>query len=193
VILLLSLLAGGILGYVCGGSITGLQHLRLRGELVLVGLLLMQGLLPVVLASGVTGRALYWVWALTFPVMAAICAANRKVPGMALATAGLALNAAVILLNHGMPVGPEAVSAAGGSLESLKAMDFAHNAANARTIFPALADVLPIPGAAWMRGAASPGDVVLSCGVAVCLSNAMVRYSRIATTPRAGTHAPAQK
>jgi hypothetical protein len=193
VILLLSLVVGITVGLACGGRWSGLQHLRLRGESVLVALLFTQMLLPWMSASGVAGRTLFWLWAITFPVMAGICMMNARVPGMALASAGLVLNAVVILLNLGMPVLPEAVSVAGGSIAVLNSMDFAHNVVNARTMLPVLADVLPIPGPAGVRGVASAGDIVLACGVAVCLSGAMIRHARVASHPRAGSSLHTEK
>lgn len=171
-ILLLSLPLGLALGIATGGSLRGLKQFRLRGELVLVALLLMQGLLPLVSVSGVGRQALYWAWALTFPIMAGVCLVNFRVPGMVLAGVGLALNAAVILLNSGMPVLPEAVAAAGGALAVLKSTDFAHVLATAGTRLRVLADVLPIPGPPGIRGVASAGDVLLACGVACAISSA---------------------
>jgi hypothetical protein len=165
VILLLGLVLGGLLGMAAGGRLTGLSALKLRGELVLVALLLMQGLLPLLSASGVSRDVLYWAWASTFPAMAVVCLLNVKTPGMAVAGAGLALNAAVVLLNHGMPVLPAAVMAAGGSAEMLRNVDFAHNSVSAATALPFLADVLSIPGPAGVRGVASAGDLLLACGV----------------------------
>jgi hypothetical protein len=193
VILLLSLVLGIGLGLACGGSLGGLQNLRLRGEPVLVILLFSQMLLPFVPASGASARALYWIWALTFPMIAAICVANLRVPGMALASVGLALNAAVILVNFGMPVLPGAVSAAGGSVAVLKEMDFAHVVGTARTLLPALADVVPIPGPTGFRGVASAGDIVLSCGVAVCISRAMAGRVRVVGRSPAGSVIPLEK
>jgi hypothetical protein len=173
VILLLSLPLGIVLGLAIGGRLSGLGHLRLRGEWALVALLVLQGLLPLVSASGAGKQVLYWVWALSFPIMAGVCLLNIRVPGMALAGAGVALNAAVILLNFGMPVLPEAVAAAGGSAVVLSSTDFAHTVASARSLLPALADVLSIPGPAGIRGVASAGDVLLVCGVATVLGSAM--------------------
>lgn len=171
-ILLLSLPLGAALGLAAGGRLSGLKQLKLRGELILIALLVMQGLLPLVSAGGVARTVLYWVWALTFPLMTGVCIANVRVPGMALAGAGLALNAAVILLNSGMPVLPDAVAIAGGSIAALKNMDFAHTVATGTTLLPALADALPIPGLPGMRGVASAGDVLLASGVASVLAAA---------------------
>jgi hypothetical protein len=166
VILLFGLVFGAVLGLAAGGRLAGLAHLRLRGDYVLVVVLLMQGVLPALSASGASLEALYWVWAVTFPVMAVVCLLNSRIPGMSVAAVGLALNAVVVLLNHGMPVLPAAVIAAGGSVEMLRSPDFAHNAASAATTLPFLADVLAVPGPAGVRGVASAGDLLLAGGVA---------------------------
>ena len=173
-ILLLSLPLGLALGIAAGGSLGGLKRLRLRGELVLVALLLMQGVLPLIAVNGAQRLVLYWAWALTFPVMAGLCLVNLRIPGMALAGAGLALNAAVILLNSGMPVLPEAVAAAGGAAV-LRSTDFAHVLVTAGTRLRVLADVLPMPGPPGIRGVASAGDLLLACGVASAAANSMLR------------------
>jgi hypothetical protein len=171
VILLLSLPLGLALGIATGGSLRGLKQFRLRGELVLVALLLMQGVLPLVSASGIGKQALFWAWALTFPIIAGVCLVNFRVPGMVLAGVGLALNAAVILLNSGMPVLPAAVVAAGGAAAVLKSTDFAHVLVTAGTRLRVLADVLPMPGPPGIRGVASAGDVLLACGVVAVLAS----------------------
>jgi hypothetical protein len=175
VILLLSLPLGVALGLAAGGKLDGLKQLRLRGEFVLVAVLLLQGMLPLVSAGGATRQMLYWAWALTFPVMAGVCVANYRVPGIALAGVGLAMNAAVILLNSGMPVLPEAISAAGGVVSALKTTDFAHNVATAATRMRGFADILPIPGPPGIRGVASAGDVLLACGVATAIAASLLQ------------------
>jgi hypothetical protein len=166
VILLFGLVFGAVLGLAAGGRLAGLAHLPLRGDYVLVIVLLMQGVLPVLSASGVSREVLYWVWTATFPVMAGVCLLNFKVPGMSVAALGVALNAVAVLLNNGMPVLPAAVIAAGGAVEMLRSPDFAHNAVSAATKLPFLADVLAIPGPAGVRGVVSAGDLLLAGGVA---------------------------
>jgi hypothetical protein len=193
VILLLSVPIGLVLGLAAGGGFSGPRELRLRGELILVSLLVLQGILPVVAAGGVARTVLYWVWALTFPVMAGICMANLRVPGMALAAVGLALNAIVILANSGMPVLPEAVMAAGGGVLAIPPTDFGHTMAGAATLLPVLADVLPIPGPVGIRGAASAGDVALACGIVVCLTASMLRAGRNRRSDHAGSPLGLQK
>jgi hypothetical protein len=170
VILLLSLPVGLAIGFASGGRLARLEGLRLRGELLLVGLLVAQGILPLLSAAGVARTVLYWAWAATFPLMLIVCLFNLRIPGTSLAAAGLALNAAAILLNSGMPVLQDAVATAGGSALTIARADFAHTVAGARTLLVVLADILPIPGPAGVRGVASAGDVLLASGVAVAIA-----------------------
>jgi hypothetical protein len=187
VILLLGLVLGALLGLAAGGRVSGLAHLHLRGEYALVGLLIMQGALPALSAAGIAREVLYSAWALTFPAMAVVCLLNVKTPGMAVAGVGLLLNAAVVLLNHGMPVLPAAVVAAGGAAEMLRDPDFAHNAVSATTRLPFLTDVLPIPGPAGVRGVASAGDLLLACGVGGTVAWAV---REMVARDRTGIHCP---
>jgi hypothetical protein len=178
VILLFSLPVGIALGLTAGGRLAGLKQLRLRGEYILVGVLLLQGALPLVAAGGAARQALYCVWALTFPVMAGVCVVNYRVPGIAMAGVGLAMNAAAILFNYGMPVLPEAVVAAGGAMAALEPADFAHTLATAATRLRLLADILPIPGPPGIRGVASAGDVLLAGGVATAIAASLLQRVR---------------
>jgi hypothetical protein len=181
VILLLGLVLGALLGIAAGGRIVGLGHIRLRGDYALAGLLVVQGALPALSVAGVSREVLFWAWAITFPAMAVVCLLNIGTPGMAVACAGLALNAVVVLLNHGMPGASVAVVAAGGSLEMLRSPDFAHSGATVATSLPFLADVLPMPGPPGVRGVASPGDVLLACGVAGTVGSAVREAVRLRT------------
>jgi hypothetical protein len=125
--------------------------------------------------------------------MAGVCMANYRVPGIALAGVGLAMNAAVVLLNSGMPVLPEAAAAAGGVMTALNATDFAHNVATAATRMLGLADVIPISGPVGIRGVASAGDVLLAGGVATAIAAAILQVPRGSSTAGAGSPTAAPK
>jgi hypothetical protein len=173
VILLLALPVGVALGLLAGGRIGGLAILRLRGETILVVSLVCQGLLPLLSTGGAARQLLFWAWAVTFLVSVAVCLLNLRTPGMGLVTTGLALNAAVVLLNGGMPVLSAAVTQAGGSSLTIAATDFAHVFVSTATRARVLADVIPIPGPSGVRGVASVGDLLLACGVTVAVASAM--------------------
>jgi len=172
--LLLSLAFGAAVGLTAGGRIKTLAGARLRGESGLVLMLILQGAAPLLSALGFGRSALFWLWAATFPVLIGLCVLNARLPGMALAAVGLALNALVILLNGGMPVFSEAIVAAGGRAFAPAARDFVHVALAPGTWGPFLADVLPVPGPSGLRGVASAGDLVMACGVAAWISAAMI-------------------
>ncbi|MBW3594622.1 MAG: DUF5317 domain-containing protein [Actinobacteria bacterium] len=88
-------------------------------------------------------------------------AANRHLPGMLLAALGLLLNVIVISANAGMPVSQEAAEIAGleGELTNL---GIKHEVLGPDTVFPWLADVIPLPG---LNALISVGDVVLAAGI----------------------------
>ena len=177
VVMPLAIVLSLALGYLAGGDIRGLTNLRLRGEWVLVLLLVCQLSLPLLRLEGPYAQLAYAVWLASYPVMVLICVLNHRVTGMFLAASGLALNGIVIGLNRGMPVSPAAVEAvAAGARFTLQRGDFAHVVLDAATRLPLLADILPVPGPAGVRSVASVGDVLLICGVAGVVVSAMLRH-----------------
>lgn len=153
----------------------GLKQFRLRGESLLVLLLVPQLVLPVARLQGVAASVAYWSWLATFPLLIGLCLWNRSVRPLWLVAAGLALNALVIVLNGGMPVSVSAVAAAtGGAALLIHVGDFAHVAMSASTRLPWLGDVLPLPGPIFMRAVASPGDLLLACGASASVAAATV-------------------
>lgn len=180
VVLPVALAVAMALAVASGGTLERLATVRLRGEVVLVSVLLLQFALPWLKLGGAAGRLAYAVWFATFPVMVLICLLNYRAPGMAIAGLGLALNAAVIGANGGMPVSAAVVASMSPGAFAIQEGDFVHVAMSAATRLPILADVLPVPGPAGMRGVASAGDVLLVCGACGVVAASMV-----------GRHAPA--
>jgi hypothetical protein len=84
-------------------------------------------------------------------------AANVRLTGAALVAVGGALNLAVVLLNHGMPVDAAAAAAAGASMPS----DVLHVVVGDGTVLAVLADVIPVPLA---RAVYSIGDFCIALG-----------------------------
>ena len=173
-ILLSCVVAGIMVGLAAGGRLAALSGLRLRGEGALVLWLLFQGVLPLLSGTGAGRQALYWIWVASYPVLIAVCLRNARVPGMAIATAGLALNVLVILLNSGMPVMPDAVRVAGGKALAIASGDFAHVVLSTATHLPWLADIVPIPGPVGVHGVASVGDLLLASGLAATVASAVL-------------------
>lgn len=179
-ILAVALVLGVVAGLAAGGRLEALFHARIRGDGVLLALLILQLALPLVRPFGVLARVAFVVWLASFPVMAATALFNRKQPGMLIICAGLLLNGAVIAANGAMPVSIEAVLAAGGTAAGAAPLpgDYAHVLMNSATRLPWLADVLPSFGPRGVAALLSPGDVTLLAGVAAYVAGAMTRRSK---------------
>jgi hypothetical protein len=151
-----------------------MQHMRIVGEYVLLALLVAQLLLPVLRLTGSAAGVAYWAWLATLPLLVGIAWRNRRQPGFVVLALGLLMNFVVIALNEGMPVSPDAVSILSSASVSraISPGDFVHVVVSATTRFPWLADILPIPGPAWFKAVASPGDCLLFVGIAAYLSSA---------------------
>lgn len=173
-ILILCIVLGLALRFALGKSMHGLESMRLSGESVLLLLLIVQAVLPVVRLNGVVATVAFGLWLATFPVLASVAWLNRGEPGMLVLCAGLLMNFVVIALNGGMPVDAGAVRAltSVSVSNSILPGDFVHVIASTTTRMPWLADVLPVPGPAWIKAVASPGDCLLFAGVVSFLSSA---------------------
>ena len=100
---------------------------------------------------------------------------NLDVPGVALATLGLLLNAVVVVANGSMPVEQSAAYRAGVGLGSISAhADHRHFLADTDTWLRPLDDrvAVPLPG---HREVDSLGDVAIAAGVGLCLFTALRR------------------
>jgi hypothetical protein len=179
VIVLLCLLLGLVLRLATGRSLGGLGRAKLRGETLLLVLLVAQAALPLIPIDGVAARVAFYAWAATFPCMIAIAWFNGRQPGMPMLGLGLLLNLAVISANGGMPVFGAAIQAVKQSVQPLviPAGDFIHVVGGQGTWLPWLADVIPLPAPSWLRAVASPGDVLLFAGVVAFVGMAGVRES----------------
>lgn len=166
-ILLVAAIAIGLsAGLLSGGSLRGLQAVRLRGESALVALLVVQLLIPSVSERLDVPRYLaLGCWLLAMAGLVALALWNADAPGMVIAALGVALNLMVIGLNVGMPVSQRAAGIAAGSTEIVIAYDIVHRELTSSTLVPMLADIIPIPGPKGFRGVASIGDVMLVIGV----------------------------
>ena len=84
-------------------------------------------------------------------------AMNVQLVGAVLVAIGSALNLIVVVVNHGMPVDPDAVMAAGAIMPS----DPLHVVQTGATVLNALGDVIPV-GA--FRAVYSLGDICIAVG-----------------------------
>jgi hypothetical protein len=142
------------------GVITGLAVRRSWRPLAAVQIqwlpLLIAGLLVRAVAPFASSIALpLYVFALASTAIGA--AANIRLTGAALVALGGALNLAVVLLNHGMPVDAGAVAAAGASMPT----DALHVTIGDATLLWPLADVIAVPVA---HAVYSAGDFCIALG-----------------------------
>jgi hypothetical protein len=172
---LVTMLLAVALGRLLGGSTRGLRVPLARPHLLVTAfcVLAVEPLLsPAVPYSYPLALAVSGTLVTQFAVR------NAAVPGIAVAGLGLALNAAVVILNGAMPVSLEAAARAGVPIERLDlGADPRHEQLDASTRLAVLADIVPtpIPG---LREITSAGDVLLATGLGLFVVSAMRSSSR---------------
>lgn len=172
-ILLAAVAVGLLLRAMSGRRFADLSSVGLRGEGLLLVMLVLQAIAPALRLAPALSAPTFYVWAATFPAMIFVAWTNRNQPGMTMLALGMAMNMVVIYLNGGMPVAAEAVQAIKGSslaVVTIPAGDFVHVEASGRTALPWLADVIPVLGPQWIRSVASPGDCLLGAGIAAFIA-----------------------
>jgi hypothetical protein len=171
VIILLFIVLGLVVRLAAGHGLGSLRDAKLRGESLLLLLLVAQVALPLLKLAGPAARVAFWAWLGTFVALAAVALLNRAQPGMGVLAIGLLSNFIVVAANGGMPVLPAAAAAARGraALLAVPVGDFVHVLARSGTRFVWLADVIPLPGPSWLRALVSVGDCLLLVGVATFL------------------------
>jgi hypothetical protein len=102
-----------------------------------------------------------------------VVALNLRLTGMWIAGIGILMNFAVIALNHGMPVLPEAFALAGGDIDNL-ILDAKHVILDSDSRLPFLADIIPMPGSVI-----SMGDVLLAVGLGVFVEDQLQQPLRL--------------
>lgn len=158
-------------GWLRGGRVVNLGRVTLRRWWLLAAAVAFQALLAGLTAAGSGTAAAPVLLALSQLSLLGFIWMNRLVPGMTLVLLGLALNAAVILANGGMPVdlgALRALSADGVPAEPFVAGKHRVLAAGAR--LPWLADIIALP---VLRSVVSVGDVALAAGAAVLVAGLM--------------------
>lgn len=169
-LLLVVVVAALALGRLAGGRFARLGELRTRqGWLALIALAAEIG------AAAAKGG----VWTELLTVTTALCVGaflvrNRRLPGLALVSIGLAANAVVIGANGVMPVSLYAAARAGVGVAGLAAgSDARHQVATTQTRFAALGDVVPV--ALPVRPeVASPGDLLVAAGLGLFVFGGML-------------------
>jgi len=145
------LLAGFVLGLASGGNWRNLAKLDLKfWPALLVGVTART-------AASFLGELAFSASVAGLALVAFVALVNRGMPGAWLVGLGSLLNAAVTLINGGMPVDPGALAISGKAAPS----DGLHVILGPATRLPFLADVLLIP---VLNNIYSVGDVVLAIG-----------------------------
>ena len=162
-----ALVAGVAVGLAMGGrlpnlSLTGLRLL----PLLVVGVLLQA-------ASGLVGPMAAPVLITSDAALLLFALANFRRTGMLLVAAGIALNLLPIATDGGMPVSRHAAAQLVSSqrLEHTR-LSGKHHFARPHDSFLALSDIVPVPA---LRTIVSPGDIVLSVGMAAVIASLLRR------------------
>jgi Family of unknown function (DUF5317) len=164
------------LGMLSGGRLRLLEHVRIKGEAVLVCLLVLQLATPVLApVLSLPATLALALWCAELAAAGGICLWNMRLRGMSLAGLGLFLNAVVVGANLGMPVDAAAYSRwSGGARLALAASDQLHVLLGPVTRLSFLADVLAFPAPRPLASLVSAGDALLLVGVAVLLSSGLM-------------------
>jgi len=146
-----------------GGRLHRIGHAEIRAGWVLFVGVAIQFTVDVAAGRGLLPDAGVMGWSLLLSsqvLVVAFLLLNRRLPGVWLVAAGLALNAAVMAANRAMPVDPAAIAAIG--MEGAAVPPGKHTLLTAQTHLPWLADIIPVP---WLRSILSVGDLVLAAGL----------------------------
>ncbi|MCE5191189.1 MAG: DUF5317 domain-containing protein, partial [Actinomycetia bacterium] len=162
-LLLDGIVLGLVIGALSGGSLSRFGRVKLKGEHLLLPLLVFQLAIPRLCdALGLPTRLSLVFWIAVMCALVVLGLWNRRWLGLSIAALGIALNIVVIAANGAMPVSLDAVARLDSKV--VPRFDLVHEALTDETRFKGLADIIALPGPAWHRGVASPGDFLLSAG-----------------------------
>jgi hypothetical protein len=182
-LVLVTLVLAVLVGWALGGRLSYLELLPYR-SLPLLGGALVAMLGGTLLAlAGLPARPTQGLGlAVAAGLTLAFCLRSRAVAGLGLVSAGLLLNALVIVVNGGMPVSVDASLRAG--LDPVAAVaDSRHLPAGGATTLRPLGDVIPAPLPVRPE-VVSPGDLLGAAGMAQLVVTAMLLGRPLPTTGR---------
>lgn len=171
---------GIVVGFIRRGRLARLGQLNLRAVGLILAALVIQFLIfPLGSRGPLVGVGTVSLHLLSYALLAAFIALNRRYPEFLIMGAGLALNLIVIAANGGyMPASATALSRAGlgGAAAALEAGVRQGNTTlmGDATRLNFLGDFLSLPAGVPLASAFSIGDVVLALGLAILLSHRMV-------------------
>jgi len=176
--LVVLVLAGALAVPLLGGRLSALADVRVRLVWVLFVALALQ--VVSLYLPGLPRGARVALGVFSYPVAGVFVAANRRLPGVALAALGAALNLLAILANGGvMPASRSALATAGLPLD---VPGYRNSTAVADPRLAFLGDVFAIPASWPFSNVFSVGDVLLALGAVWGLHR--VCGSRLASPPR---------
>ena len=187
-----------VVGVLAGGGFPRLAELRLRW-LPLLGIALALRLGVFVLRPDVARVPVGWVFVLAYLFIFAWLWRNWTVPGLQIASVGIAANTLAVVLNGGhMPVWGAAFTAAGLSVDAIAGDPFHHLLlSDSVSAFVArgglFGDVIPIP-LPLIRDVVSLGDILLALGIFWAIVYSMTRpgaYRRVALVFGGAANRPA--
>lgn len=167
-----------VLGYLAGGRLRSLEHLRLRWWWLAPLGLLMQ-LAPLPFHGHLDKQVSVGLLIASYPILLAFVGRNIRLPGLPLMFIGLSMNLLVISVNDGMPVSRHALEASGqGNLlqDLIHHGGAKHHLAGPGDVLLPLADVIAIGYP--IRQVVSAGDLVVYAGLVWLIVAVMRRRPR---------------
>ncbi|MDQ3958090.1 MAG: DUF5317 domain-containing protein [Actinomycetota bacterium] len=164
----------GLVALARGGSLHDLAETTFRWTPLLFAGLALQIVFGAWAPSWLDRRGALAVVLLSNLAVAVWLVVNRRLPGLLLAGAGMALNVLVIVSNGAMPVLDRSADAAGVS-QSLDDAGLKHERLDDDTVLPWLGDAIPVPPT---REVLSVGDVVLALGLAQLVDARMTAHKK---------------
>jgi MFS family permease len=170
-----------VVGALAGGGLPRLADLRLRWTILLIAALLLRVLAGLSRETGIGADIpVGWAFIAAYGLIFVWLWGNWRVPGLQIASVGIAANMVAVLINAGqMPIWSAAFFAAGFTEADL-ANDPFHFLLRADTVGEFVArgglfgDVIPIP-VPFIRDVVSIGDVLLAIGIFWAIVYSMTR------------------
>jgi hypothetical protein len=148
------------------GSFRRLAHIELRWLWLLLSALAIQILLGLVTFPEARIDDLgFGLLVVSYVMVLAFCVVNHRTSGFVVVTIGVALNALVIVLNHGMPARDFVEARHGRAVRVPVERTVKHRPEADDDLLPFLSDVIALPGGSDDRF--SVGDVVIALGIIV--------------------------
>ncbi len=177
--LLVAIVVGALAALMLGGRVANAAEVSFRfWWLLFVGVALQAA--PTLLDVS-SDAAFVWVVG-SYVALGGFVVANLRLVGMPIVLIGLAMNALVIVANHGMPVGVDAVLAVGASPDedlAAQVQDNKHHLETGDEQFMFLGDIIPLRPTGEIL---SFGDLVLAAGT----GNVVFRLLKPARVARRG-------